>query len=75
MKRPPKGTKVGPYAPPPADGVWSEKDDALLQRLMDPLFRKPKINPLGMLGSEARGLCCAPKSEVFDRLVAFGDQK
>ncbi|KAH8091875.1 hypothetical protein JL720_5447 [Aureococcus anophagefferens] len=38
---------------------------------MDPLFHKPKINPLGMLGSEARGLCCAPKSEVFDRLVAF----
>lgn len=54
-----------------ADGVWGETDNRALQKLLDPLRSPPKINPFGVLGSEARGLICAPKHEVYDRTSNF----
>jgi hypothetical protein len=75
MRRAPRGNKV--QASNKSQhlrdlvGVWSEQDNAALQKLLDPLRSTPKIDPLGMLGSEARGLVCAPPREVYDRAMSY----
>ena len=64
-----KPDKLSGSAGATSDGVWSAADDAALQHLLAPLQQPPKIDFFGMIGSEARGLICAPKSEVYDRVV------
>ena len=61
--------KQGGSAATTSAGVWSAADDAALQHLLGPLQQPPKIDFFGMIGSEARGLICAPKSEVYDRVM------
>jgi hypothetical protein len=53
------------------NGMWSERDQVVLERLIDPIGKEPFIQPFGFLGSEARGLVSAPKSEIYDRSSAF----
>ena len=77
MLRTRRGNKVGATGKPNKNGsagstnsgVWSAADDAALQHLLAPLQQPPSIDFFGMIGSEARGLICAPKSEVYDRVV------
>lgn len=49
--------------------AWSKEDNRALQKMLDPLRSPPKPEPFAMFGGEARGLICAPKSEVYDRIV------
>ena len=53
------------------EGIWSEKDVAILERMLKPLRLPPKPDVFGMFGSEARGLISCPKSEVYDRASAY----
>jgi hypothetical protein len=75
MRRAPRGNKVQASDKSQnlrdLDGVWSDQDNEALQKLLDPLRSTPKIDPLGMLGSEARGLVCAPPREVYDRAMSY----
>jgi hypothetical protein len=56
-----------------ADRVWSNEDNAALQKLLDPLRgeNQPEIDVFGMFSSEARGLLCSSKHEVHDKMYAF----
>ena len=53
------------------EGIWSEKDGVVLERMLKPLRLPPKPDVFGMFGSEARGLVSCPKSEVYDRASAY----
>jgi len=52
-------------------GVWSDEDSSVLEKLLKPLYRAVRPEPLGMFGGEARGLVCCPKGEVYDRALTF----
>ena len=72
MNRSAAKRKVSPTTTNPgAPGIWSDKDNAALQRVLDPLRKPPAVNIFGFLGSEARALACAPRSEVHDRTMSF----
>lgn len=52
-------------------GVWGEEDNKALNSVLQPLRSPPTPQIFGMLGGEARGLICAPKSEVVERTANF----
>ena len=65
-------SKVSPGKTGGSDnGMWSERDQAVLERLIEPVGKEPFVQPFGFLGSEARGLISAPKTEIYDRSSAF----
>jgi hypothetical protein len=72
-KRRKRGNKVDAKANAcaSADGVWSHRDNAALQALLAPLRKAPEPALLGCFSSEARGLACTPKHEVYDRLMSY----
>ena len=50
---------------------WTEDDLAYLQRTIDPLKSKFRIQPFGFLSAEATTMLCAPPTEVYERLTSM----
>ena len=50
---------------------WSSADRACLQRTLDPLHNKFRMQPLGFLRSEASTMLCARPADVYERLTSM----